>query len=638
MNSKSINLSLHNSILNSVLSNEEESICILDEKSRYIFFNPSHELLMKEVKNVEVKIGDSFLCGFPEQRIKVEFQKHIEKSLRGEEFTVLQKMHSNGKANVAYENTFMPVHDEFKGSIGVILKSKSKITDQKENGFCNSDITEGVSKLLTSKNILGEDSDLLNHALNSLSQGIVISNKDGVIVWANKAITKISGFEVKELIGQTPRIFKTELHNNEFYKKLWETVLAGKIWKGEIVNRKKDGSFYFEEMVITPIINSNSQITHFVSFKQDVTEKRQKEKELEKSTASLRLIAEKVPAVLWMVDAELMFVSSQGSALKQMDLKPNQVVGMTLFDFFRTKNKEYPPIQAHLKALEGDSVQFKLEWKAETFDAQVEPLRDADNKIIGCVGIAHNVTDRIKYEEALIESREKAELSSKLKSEFLAQMSHEIRTPLNVMISSANFLEEENEDLSEDTATSFQLINSAGKRIIRTIDLLLNMSELHTGTYEFVKEQFDLNTDVLEQVYDNYLIKAKSKGLLLQFSCQTEETKITGDKYSVLEIFSNLVDNAIKYTETGGVEIIVDKDESNNLAVFVIDTGIGISKDYLPHLFDKFSQEDEGYTRKFEGNGLGLALVKEYCTLNKATLEVESEKGKGSIFKVLFLI
>lgn len=636
MNSKSINLSFHNSILNSVLGGETESICILDENGSYLFFNHSHKQLMKEIKNVEINIGDSFLKGFPENGIKDEFQKHIERSLNGEEFKVLQKMHSNGRANLVHENIFLPVLDEFQCVHGVILKSKIKLAERNSNGGSYSNILSS-SGIQSSKNLLEEDSDLLNYALNSLSQGIVIANKEGVIVWANKAITKISGFEVEELIGQTPRIFKTELHNKEFYKKLWDTITAGRIWKGEIVNRKKDGSFYFEDMVITPIINSNSQITHFVSFKQDVTEKRQKEKELEKNTASLRLIAEKIPAVLWMVDTDLMFVSSQGSALKQMDLKQNQVVGMTLFDFFRTKNKDYPPIQAHLQALKGRSEQFKLEWKDETFDAQVEPLRDAENKIIGCVGIAHNVTDRIKYENALIESREKAELSSKLKSEFLAQMSHEIRTPLNVIISSASLLEEENENISEDTATSFKLINSAGKRIIRTIDLLLNMSELHTGTYEFVKEQFDLNTDVLEQVYDNYLMKAKSKGLSLQFSCQTDETKITGDKYSVLEIFSNLVDNAIKYTEKGSVEIIVDNDEANNLAVLVIDTGIGISKDYLPHLFDKFSQEDEGYTRKFEGNGLGLALVKEYCTLNKATLEVESEKGKGSIFKVLFL-
>ena len=635
MNSKSIHLSFNNSILNSVLANEVESICILDEKGSYIFFNTPHKQLMQEIKGVEINIGDSFLNGFLEQRTKDEFHKYIKKSLTGEEFTVLQKMHCNGRANLVYENSFKPVFDESNFALGIILKSKSKLTKQNGDNYTNSNLAASV---LSSKNLLGEDSDLLNYALNALSQGIVIANKDGVIVWANKAITKISGFEVEELIGQTPRIFKTELHSKEFYKKLWNTILDGKVWKGEIVNRKKDGTFYFEELAITPIINSNSQLTHFVSFKQDITEKRQKEKELEKSTASLRLIAEKVPAVLWMVDTELMFVSSQGSALKQMDLKQNQVVGMTLFDFFRTKDKDFPPIKAHLQALKGNSEQFKLEWKEETFDAQVEPLRDAENKIIGCVGIAHNVTDRIKYEKALIESREKAELSSKLKSEFLAQMSHEIRTPLNVMISSANLLEEENEDISEDTATSFQLINSAGKRIIRTIDLLLNMSELHTGTYDFVKESIDLNKDVLEQVYENYLMKAKSKGLSLQLSCQTDETKITGDKYSILEIFSNLVDNAIKYTETGSVEIIVDKDEANNLAVFVIDTGIGISKDYLPHLFDKFSQEDEGYTRKFEGNGLGLALVKEYCTLNKATLEVESEKGKGSIFKVLFLV
>jgi PAS domain S-box-containing protein len=591
---------------------------------------------MNEIKNSEIQIGDSFLESFNEHRLKTEFEELLKKSFNGKRFKVNQKMFSNGRTNSIFENTFIPVLDHSKTAIGVIIISKQKLLNQNGSDSKKNNLPPAVVKQVNSKNPFNVDAELFNYTLNSLTQGVVITDKEGVIVWANKAVKNITGYEISELIGQTPGIFKSEVHNSSFYENLWQTIQNGKTWKGEIVNRKKDDSFYFEEMVITPVINENSEVTHYIAFKQDITEKRQKEKEQQKDAASISIIVDKVPAVLWMVDADLMFVSSQGSGLQQMDLKPNQIVGMTVYEFFGTKDREHPPIKAHLQALKGISEQFMLKWKDEIFEAQVEPLKNEDNKIVGCVGIAHNVTDRLKYEKALIESREKAEQSNKLKSEFLAQMSHEIRTPLNVMISAANLLEEENEDMDEDVSLSFQLINSSGSRIIRTIDLLLNMSELHTGTYDFIQEKFDLKTDVLEQVFENYLSKAEAKGLSLQFSCETDETTISGDRYSVLEIFSNLVDNAIKYTENGKVEIIIDKDESKNLAVFVVDTGIGISKEYLPHLFEKFSQEDEGYTRKYEGNGLGLALVREYCTLNNAVLEVESEKGKGSIFKVLF--
>jgi PAS domain S-box-containing protein len=635
VNSKSGYLSFHHSLLNTVLKTEGESLCILDADKRYKYFNDEHKQLIENTTHNQIEVGDSFVNLFEDPAIKSELERNINKTLTGRELKVIQKLNSNGNGSSTVENNFIPFTDESESITGVVIKSNKVSGSNLETSESNELINH--VNILANANSINDNSGLINHALNSLTHGIVITDTEGIIVWANDAVTKISGFSLNELQGQTPRIFKTEIHDINFYKKLWQTIKAGNEWKGEIVNRKKDGSFYFEEMIITPVLGNNKKITHFIAIKQDITEKRQKEKELEKNSASLSLIVEKVPAVLWMVDTELLFLSSQGSSLRQMGLKPNQVVGMTVYDFFKTKDKEFPPIKAHLNALKGNSQQFELHWQNETFEAQVEPLRDKDNHIIGCVGIAHNVTDRVKYEKALIESREKAELSSKLKSEFLAQMSHEIRTPLNVMISSANLLQEEiKESVDEDVYTSFELIDSAGRRIIRTIDLLLNMSEIHTGTYDFVKEEFNLNDDVLEQVFENYKLKAKSKELQLILSCQTDDTIISGDRYSILEIFSNLVDNAIKYTESGRVEIIIDKDELGNLAVLVVDTGIGISKEYLPHLFDKFTQEDEGYTRKFEGNGLGLALVKEYCSLNNLTLDVESEKGKGSIFKVVF--
>ena len=111
---------------------------------------------------------------------------------------------------------------------------------------------------------------------------------------------------------------------------------------------------------------------------------------------------------------------------------------------------------------------------------------------------------------------------------------------------------------------------------------------------------------------------------------------ITGDEYSAMQIFINLVDNAIKYTNQGKVEIVISKTHENKVEVKIIDSGIGISKEYIGNLFTPFSQEEQGYTRRFEGNGLGLALVKRYCEMNNAEIMVESVKGKGSTFKVVF--
>ena len=113
-------------------------------------------------------------------------------------------------------------------------------------------------------------------------------------------------------------------------------------------------------------------------------------------------------------------------------------------------------------------------------------------------------------------------------------------------------------------------------------------------------------------------------------------TKILADEYSIMQIFANLIDNAIKYTKKGKVEILLTKNKSGNVMVEVKDTGIGMSKEFLPKIFEPFVQEEQGYSRSYEGNGLGLALTKRYCEINNAVIEVESEKNVGSTFRVIF--
>ena len=115
----------------------------------------------------------------------------------------------------------------------------------------------------------------------------------------------------------------------------------------------------------------------------------------------------------------------------------------------------------------------------------------------------------------------------------------------------------------------------------------------------------------------------------------TGKIKIKADIYTLTQIFSNLIDNAIKYTPTGAIIILLEN-IAGKLIISVQDTGIGISKKFQEELFEAFTQEEQGYTRKFDGNGLGMALVKEYCKLNRANISVKSEKEKGSTFTVVF--
>ncbi|RJP72048.1 MAG: sensor histidine kinase, partial [Ignavibacteriales bacterium] len=234
-------------------------------------------------------------------------------------------------------------------------------------------------------------------------------------------------------------------------------------------------------------------------------------------------------------------------------------------------------------------------------------------------------------------AKEKAEKSDRLKSEFLAQMSHEIRTPINTILSFNSLLREELEDkVSEDLRTSFRTIENGGRRLIRTIDLILNMSQLQTGSYDLNIREFDILNDILENIYLEFKNFADNKNLKLDLICKTNLTRIDGDYFTIVQIFSNLIDNAIKYTNEGSVEIIIYLNSASELCIDVKDTGIGISEEFMPRLFTPFTQEESGYTRTYEGNGLGLALVKKYAEMNNIEIIVNSKKDRGSTFTVKF--
>ncbi len=269
--------------------------------------------------------------------------------------------------------------------------------------------------------------------------------------------------------------------------------------------------------------------------------------------------------------------------------------------------------------------------------ASISPIKNDEGEITHYLAVKEDITHIKCVEHELIEAKEKAEKADKLKDEFLAQMSHEIRTPINAILSFAGLLKDELEDkIEDDLKTCFAIMTRAGKRIIRTIDLILNMAEMKTGYFQPVFVEIDIDSKISEAIQYDFKQSASDKKLYLNYNYKSKSKTIIADEYTFDEIIKNLVDNAIKYTFTGGIDVNVFDFEDNKLAVEVKDTGIGISDEYIPNLFEPFSQEEQGYTRKFEGNGLGLALIKKYTDLNDAKIEVKSKKGEGTTFVVYF--
>jgi len=243
------------------------------------------------------------------------------------------------------------------------------------------------------------------------------------------------------------------------------------------------------------------------------------------------------------------------------------------------------------------------------------------------------IIQKERYIKELKFAKIKAEKSDKIKSDFLAQISHEIRTPLNTILNFSNIIEMEVEDfINDDLRSYFNSVRSAGARIVRTVDLILNMSEIQNGDYSPSKKEVNI-FDIVQQIYYQLKPQAKLKNLDFQLKNFNQDLTVVTDDYAINQVFSNLIYNAIKFTEKGKVVVEYNQNENfHNIAIK--DTGIGISKDYIPQLFTPFSQEEHGYTRRFEGNGLGLALVKQYCNYNNLHLSYTTKKNKGTTFIV----
>ena len=448
---------------------------------------------------------------------------------------------------------------------------------------------------------------------------------------------------------------ETYLANFNYEVKLGDDILGHlppdliNIWK-ERYNRVLKGEYFSIEREIeenaqlkytvvsfSPII-SDGIIKGAAIYLRDITERKKYEITIKENEEQLRKIIEGSPIGIVVSKNKLVdYANSTAiSIFGYHDL--SDVRNRCIAEFLAPKDRKSIDEMYH-NGIAGSYLAERLEVTGINADGEELSLFASMTNIELFDGIAtvisfDDISKQKEVEQTLIFAKTKAEESERLKSEFLAQMSHEIRTPINAILNFSSLISEDLKNVvSDDLKSGFEIINRAGKRIIRTIDLILNMSEVQAGTYEINFREINLYSEILIPIVKEYIPSALGKNINLSVGDDCRNIAILGDEYTITQIFANLIDNAIKYTDRGFVKIYSICDEHyGKHSVIIEDSGIGISKEYLPFLFDPFSQEEQGYTRKFEGNGLGLALVKKYCELNNAEIKVISVKNVGTKF------
>ncbi len=506
-----------------------------------------------------------------------------------------------------------------------------------ENKKATQVVIRDITWRIEAESALRESENKYRKVIESANDAIILADaKTGTILDINKKAEILLGRKKSEVIGQNQTIIHPPIEK-DYYDELFRTAsyLNRKISLSELYIRHSNGKNIPVEISNSAFMLEGKEVV--LGIFRDISERKKSQEQIRKLSRAVEQNPNSI--VITDVKGSIEYINPKFSELT--GYLPDEVIGKNPRIL---KSGETPP--EVYKKLWRDITEGK-EWYGEFHNKKksgelywesvsISPIRNDLGNITHFIAIKEDITGKKKIENELISAKEKAEESDRLKSEFLAQMSHEIRTPLNVILSYNSLLKEELEGkIDDELSMSFNSIDNASKRLLRTIDLILNMAAVQTGNLKLELAEVDLGK-ILDTMMLEFKQAAQNKNLELNLKNEANDTRIIAEEYIVSEIFQNLIDNAIKYTHEGKVDVEIKKTADKKISVSVSDTGIGIKEEYLPSIFHAFSQEETGYSRKFEGNGLGLALVKNYVDLLNAEINVISEKNRGSSFSVTF--
>ncbi|MBI3161299.1 MAG: PAS domain S-box protein [Chloroflexi bacterium] len=265
---------------------------------------------------------------------------------------------------------------------------------------------EGILRDITERRRAEERYHLQSAALDAAANAIAITDLNGIIQWVNPAFTALTGYSFGEVIGKNPRdVVRSGLHSREFYENLWQTIRSGHVWRGEVINRRKDGSLYTEEQTITPVKNEEGNVTHFISIRHDITERRRVEDALRESEQNYRLLAESSQDIITLVNPnfEVEYINSFGA--HQLRAMPQELIGRRLDDIFSTEIARRQKGNLQKVFDSGESVQveslFAFFGTNVWLDTSLVPIKDESNRVNAVLVMSRDITERKQAEETI---------------------------------------------------------------------------------------------------------------------------------------------------------------------------------------------------------------------------------------------
>ncbi len=506
--------------------------------------------------------------------------------------------------------------------------------------------------------VQADELKVLSRAIEQSPASIVITDTSGCIRYVNPKFEQVTGYTSQQVLGENPRILSSGDKSPAEYRDLWTTIKSGQTWKGEFHNRRRDGSLFWERASISPIIDEQGQILHFLAVKEDISDRKEIEEALRVSEYKMATILDSVEAYIYIKGTDYCYQYANRRVCELFGREMASIVGHDDAEFFdaatcaNLRRNDRRVIEQGERVAE-EEVNRTVDGRITSAYLSIKiPLRDKEGQIYALCGISTDITVRKQAEaelehyrqhlETLVQSRtvelarakDAAEAANRAKSSFLANMSHEIRTPMNAIMGLTHLLQKDVLDLK--ARERLGKISESANHLLNVINDILDLSKIEAGRLALEIREFSPEA-VIRQTISMLDERAAAHGLCLTSQLASDvPTLLRGDSVRIGQALLNFVGNAIKFSEQGEIALRVKVDRRDGdqvtLRFEVQDQGIGMDAGQQARLFQAFSQADDSTTRKYGGTGLGLAINRHLARMMGGDVGVDSVLGVGSTF------
>ena len=491
---------------------------------------------------------------------------------------------------------------------------------------------------------LGESEARYRTLVELAVDGILLGSHDGVIIGANECMCDLLGLKREDLLGRHVRDLPFKPESLTKSPLLFNLLEQGEIVQKERTLLRVDGSELHVEMRSKMMPDGTYQ-----SIYRDITARKQAEEALRESEQRLRTLSDNLPGgLVYQLETDLAggrrrfsYVSAGVELLHEVSVQEVLDDASIIYAQVEPEDRELlfeRQAQAEsARSLFQAEVRFHLPSGTVRWSHLASAPRILSAERVVWDGVEIDITERKLAEAALLEAKDAAEAANRVKTEFLANMSHEIRTPLNGIQGMMQLLRQTS--LDREQARYVELSITSAMRLTRLLADILDISRIEAGKMSILEAPFNV-AELVNSVAELFAVPAREKGLTLDCVIHPDlSEQLVGDEARVRQILFNLVGNALKYTDHGGVTVELsplhpDHCLSDGVCVSVVDTGVGIPEHMLSGVFEPFRQVEGSHTRKYEGAGLGLTIVRRLVELMHGTIDVESAAGSGTSVRV----